>query len=98
MQTVLAAGQNDLVNACREIFLCGSLLRQIADLIVLQSVSGGDRAAGRRFQMQKPFDQRTFSGAVFTDDAQIIAAVDGKGHVGQDGSAFIGERYVVTGK
>ena len=47
VRMILSAGEDDFPDTCRKILLCGSLLRQIADLARMKTVAGCD-CAGRR--------------------------------------------------
>jgi hypothetical protein len=88
-------GQDDFMHAGGKVLLYGGLLRQIADFVGFQALRNASRM--RLFQAQKALDQRALAGAVFSDDAQIIAAVHRKIQSADHGLPFVGERDVPAG-
>ncbi len=74
----------------------GALLRQVADLVGLQPIAGHDPAAHGLLQAQQRPHQRGFAGAVFSDDAQIIALVHAEIEAIDDDAAFVAEGQVYS--
>ena len=92
------AAERDFLAGGRKILLKIGLLRQITDLTRGESVAEGDFARERRGQTEQCLDQCRFAGAVFTDDAEVVATVDLKVDIFGNRVSFIAEGETACGK
>ena len=69
----LKAGQDDLPDRSRKILLHDRLLWQIPDVICRKPIPFYDLSFDGALETKERFHERCFSGAVFSDDAEIIA-------------------------
>ena len=90
------AGQDDLPDRRREILLHHRLLRQIADLIWLQTVSRLNAARQLVLQSQQCLDQRTLARTVLSNYTQIISCMDLKIQICHDWASVIAKRQIST--
>ena len=65
------AGQYDLPHTGRKILFHGLLLRQVAHPLLRVRQMETDLTCRLFFEPQDPFDKSAFTGAIFSDDAQI---------------------------
>ena len=95
---VQAARQHDLPDAGGKIFLHEGLLGKVADLGPFQPFTGDDASPPQPDQTEDGLHQRTFAGAVFADDVEIVAALDGEVQPFHDGRVFVADGDIFAGK
>ena len=94
----LTAGEDNLIDAGREVPLHHGLLRQIANLVLPQAIAGQDAALQRVHQAQDRFHQRGFAGAVFAHDAEVFPRLDFKADMLQNWLSLVAEGEVFAGQ
>ena len=72
------------------------LLRQIADLVLTQTIAHLDLSGNGLLQTEQRFHQGTFSCTVFTNYAKMIACVNLKVQRIQNGLSLIANEKILT--
>ena len=94
--TALAARQHDFLHRRWKISLHDGLLRQIADLVLTQTIAHLELPGNGLLQTEQSFHQGTFSCTVFTNYAKMIACVNLKVQRIQNGLSLIANEKVLT--